>query len=186
MPRSRSFAASISPATSPPLTRMPAEQRVAREARHRGGKSGIAGSEMPDEPADQRLRPREVEDPVVVCGPCARFDHHGAGDAKRRRQRFVIAGIDRPVKRGVGFRRPRNTLRTGGIVEMRVAVDDSMSADATADGLVASAAAASAADVRMNSRRVAPDARSRGRRDGDRVTASSSRKRGRGGHCPSP
>jgi hypothetical protein len=76
---------------------------------------------------NERIVPRQIQNPLIILDPGAGLDHHGSGDGLRHGLGEVILGHDFAVEKRVVLRWPRNTFRPGRIVKVRVRVDDGKS-----------------------------------------------------------
>src|ERR1700724_3375017 len=86
-----------------------------------GGASRI---EVSYEGDDERVIRSQIEHPLVVFEQRIGFDDNRAGDAQALRSGGEIGGQSAPIKQRIVLGRPRNALRTGGIVKMDVGIDD--------------------------------------------------------------
>ena len=84
----------------------------------------VPGFEVPDEAFDDRVFAGEVEDPLVVFEPAACLDYDDTGDAEPASRGLKIARHGPAVEDLVVLRRPGDTLRTAGIIEMNMRIDD--------------------------------------------------------------
>ena len=86
---------------------------------------GLVGFEIADDADDDRVALRDFEHPEVVFDPRARFHFDGADRAQRHRELAIAIGVRGNRRRACRARTAiRRALRTRGIEEMNVGVDD--------------------------------------------------------------
>ena len=101
-----------------------AKDRIRREAFQLRRKFRPSRFDIAHQANQRFVAGREVEHPLVVFEPRAGFDHHRAGDAEGLGELAEFLRQHGPVQDRVILRWPRHTLRSRGIVEVRVCVDD--------------------------------------------------------------
>ena len=80
--------------------------------------------DVTDKTDDSGLIDGQIQNPLVVFKPSASLDDDRPGHAFGGRQFAVVFGQDGSIKPCFIFRRPGYALRTGGIVEMGVRIDN--------------------------------------------------------------
>ena len=90
---------------------------------------GRANREVADEAADEFVLGREVEDPLIIFDEGTGLHNHRARDAVFQR---IIRGKNGPIENGVILWRPRDTPRSGWIIEVGVGIDGAWELRATA------------------------------------------------------
>ena len=75
--------------------------RVFGESFQQGGKGIRSRLEIANEAREDRFVGGEIEDPLVVLGPWAGFQHDGGTDSQRTRECHVFGREYRPVEPGL-------------------------------------------------------------------------------------